>query len=66
MRGFVRRKGFFLSDAEFDKVAMGSVDLEKYAMELMATRSDFTITELLNYAFKKDFERQKEWQKHTL
>lgn len=45
---------------------MFSVDLEKYAMEMLATRSEFTITELLNYSFKKQFERQKEWQQKPM
>lgn len=55
-----------MSDTELEKLALGSVDLEKYAMELLGTRSDFSISELLNYSFKKEFERQKEWQqKHT-
>lgn len=66
MCGIIRRKGFFLNDAEFDELIMFSVDLEKYAMELLGTRSDFNISELLNYSFKKQHERQKEWQqKHT-
>ena len=55
-----------MNDTEFEELAMFSVDLEKYAMELLATRSDFTISELLNYSFKKQHEKQKEWQqKHT-
>lgn len=41
-----------------------SVSLERYAQELLQTRSDFTLSDLLNYAFGKEHDRQKTWQQN--
>lgn len=55
---------FFLTDKELSDILPFSVNLEKYASELLQTRSDFTISDLLNYAFTKEHDRQKQWQQN--
>lgn len=65
MFGIKQRKSFFLTDAEFNKLCPFSVDLEKYATELLRTRSDWTLSDLLNYAFSSEFGRQEQWRKGT-
>lgn len=48
-----------------DKLAKCSVSLEQAAAEMLKTRGDFTIGELLNYAFMNAFEGQNnKWQSH--
>lgn len=64
MHGIIRRKCFFLTDKELAGILPFSVNLEKYASELLQTRSDFTISDLLNYAFTKEHDRQKQWQQN--
>lgn len=59
MSGIEPGKNFFLNDSELDELDDFSVGLNHAAAELLATRSDFTIAELLNFAFRKEWERQK-------
>lgn len=56
--GNFKSKGFFLSNEQVNKMQNFSVDLYHYATDLLAQRGDFTLEELLNFAFAKEYRNQ--------
>lgn len=58
--------GFFLTDEQLNALEKGTVDLESAAADLIKSRSDFTIGELLNYAFLNAYKGRVSWQSHRI
>jgi len=57
MRNF-QEKAFFLSDEQIKLMPEFSVDLYHAAAMLLGQRGDFTLEELLNFAFSKTYQNQ--------
>lgn len=58
----IQEEGFFLSDEQVDKMPKFSVDLYDAAADLLAQRGDFTLEELLNFAFSITYKKQLAWR----